>query len=285
MVIGWFAILPACESGSLWKNQDSPTSENLHLAAGPEIAVVGDAATVIVARNGKDRWARLPPPGPPSLRLRAAAHHQGQLFVGGDGVFVLGKDGAWLSSLEGASVRSLCSASSELLAVGDAGFAASWSVSAGWKTEATPSRVHLEALACDGGVWAAGRAGVVISRVAGGSWERLAGGPVADWGALLAVSGLLFGVGAREGVGVVARHNGEKWEHVRIEGPPLHAVAWAADTLWVVGERGSALRSSDQGETWFPELLPTDKTLRGVAATDDGRVVVVGDAGTLLVRH
>lgn len=66
------------------------------------------------------------------------------------------------------------------------------------------------------------------------------------------------------------------------EDPHLNGIARLPDGgLIVVGERGSAFRSSDQGQTWERLRLPYDGSMFGVLALGPGHVLAFGLRGNL----
>ena len=71
----------------------------------------------------------------------------------------------------------------------------------------------------------------------------------------------------------------ETWE---IPQANLYDVAVVGDSVWAVGYWGTALRSTDRGETWSRSPTPTDENLYAVAFADVGHGWAVGAAGTVL---
>jgi photosystem II stability/assembly factor-like uncharacterized protein len=64
----------------------------------------------------------------------------------------------------------------------------------------------------------------------------------------------------------------------------LFDVAADADRVYVVGDRGTILESSDGGQTYAPQPSGVSISLRAVTTCRDGSVWVVGDHGTVLRR-
>lgn len=54
--------------------------------------------------------------------------------------------------------------------------------------------------------------------------------------------------------------------------------------LWVVGQNGALLVSSDAGQSWKREELPGRDNLQGIAVSPAGKLVVVGNQGRLWVK-
>lgn len=131
----------------------------------------------------------------------------------------------------------------------------------------------------DSVVWAVGADGKVVRSEDGGqSWSRqethtganLQG--IAAWDADTAVA-----VG-NDGVVIVTRDAGRTWTPSEIPstGNPnkLFRVRIADGAVWVVGEFGALLRSTDRGETWSRMLPEKDRAWNDVA--------FVGNAGWLV---
>lgn len=115
-----------------------------------------------------------------------------------------------------------------------------------------------------------------------GTWGDAPGAPAGRWRALgFALDG--FGVMVGD-AGQVAMRAGGGWQISRIDGAgELRGVAIIGpDDVWVGGEAG--LFTFD-GRAWKREEQPLGKGIRGVAATEDGRVAVVGADGRLASRE
>lgn len=57
------------------------------------------------------------------------------------------------------------------------------------------------------------------------------------------------------------------------------------ERLWIVGQNGALLSSSDAGAHWVREELPGRRNLQSIAVSDLGRQVVVGNQGRLWTRQ
>jgi len=63
----------------------------------------------------------------------------------------------------------------------------------------------------------------------------------------------------------------------------LFGVTGSAGTVVVHGLRGTVLRSADAGRSWQPVATGLQVGLTGNTRTDDGRLVIVSQAGHVLV--
>lgn len=54
--------------------------------------------------------------------------------------------------------------------------------------------------------------------------------------------------------------------------------------LWVIGQNGALLSSSDAGKTWQREELPGRSNLQAIAVAPEGRQVIVGNQGQIWTR-
>ena len=63
----------------------------------------------------------------------------------------------------------------------------------------------------------------------------------------------------------------------------LHAIWFASETEgWIVGWKGTTLRSTDSGKTWQQQQNPTNKTLNSLWITRGRIPWVVGESGLML---
>ncbi|ADU98782.1 DUF6519 domain-containing protein [Alicycliphilus denitrificans] len=90
-------------------------------------------------------------------------------------------------------------------------------------------------------------------------------------------------IAGEDGVLLVSSNGGGAWT-VADTGSTRHlrAIARAAATGWAVGDGGTIARTTDAGATWAAQGSGTLQTLRGVAAFDAQRAWAVGDGGLAL---
>ncbi|SFL96722.1 DUF6519 domain-containing protein [Variovorax sp. OV329] len=90
-------------------------------------------------------------------------------------------------------------------------------------------------------------------------------------------------VAGEDGVLLVSTNGGAAWT-VATTGTTRHlrAIARAANTGWAVGDGGTVLRTSNAGSTWTVQDAGGLQLLRGVAVFDAQRAWAVGDGGLVL---
>jgi photosystem II stability/assembly factor-like uncharacterized protein len=136
---------------------------------------------------------------------------------------------------------------------------------------------------------AAGERGrILFSDDAGTSW-RVAATPTFHTLTSLAVVDARRGFATgHQGVLLRTEDGGETWKQADIvmkEKPALFAVHVAGNRGMAVGAYGTYLESNDAGRSWRARRIGAadfDKHLTGVAPAGPGRVVLAGEAGTLL---
>jgi photosystem II stability/assembly factor-like uncharacterized protein len=101
--------------------------------------------------------------------------------------------------------------------------------------------------------------------------------------AVHAASASSIWVVGEDGVLLVSTDGGASWSlRPTTSTRHLRAVARAANTGWAVGDGGTLLRSSNAGTDWVAQTSGTVHTLRGVAVFDAQRAWAVGDGGRVL---
>lgn len=136
--------------------------------------------------------------------------------------------------------------------------------------------------------WAVGAFGLVLHTIDGGAhWEDLSAridNP--DGLHCNAVTGFGDGtviIAGERGLLLLGQDHGASWQRVAFpyEGSLFGVLASGQQAL-AFGLRGHAFRSEDSGAHWQAVTLPSQQTLSGGMATADGRVVLVGQGGTVL---
>ncbi len=91
-------------------------------------------------------------------------------------------------------------------------------------------------------------------------------------------------IAGEDGVLLRSSDGGATWS-LRDSGSTRHlrALSRAANTGWAVGDGGTVLRSSDAGLTWTAQNAGSVQQLRGVAVLDAQHAWAVGDGGVVLV--
>ena len=102
--------------------------------------------------------------------------------------------------------------------------------------------------------------------------------------AVHAASANVVWIAGEDGVLLRSTDGGATWS-LRDSGSTRHlrAVARAANTGWAVGDGGTVLRSSDGGQSWTAQNTGSVQQLRGVAVLDAQHAWAVGDGGLVLV--
>lgn len=141
--------------------------------------------------------------------------------------------------------------------------------------------------------WAVGAFGVFLeTRNGGQTWSSVAhriDNP--DEFHLNAITGDRRGrvfIAGEGGIMFRSLDSGDTWETLE----PFYEGSWfgtvhsaGSDSLLVFGLRGNLYRSGDFGETWEPVDGDNNVSLAGGTAGADGRVVLVGAVGTLLISE
>lgn len=98
-------------------------------------------------------------------------------------------------------------------------------------------------------------------------------------------SGALIVLGER-GAGFKSVDGGQSWQKLRLPyaGSMFGLLSLGGERVIAFGLRGNVLESFDGGNSWSNVDSGTDTSLIGGTVTDDGRIVLVGGNGTLVVR-
>ncbi len=112
-------------------------------------------------------------------------------------------------------------------------------------------------------------------------WQAPTAGPDPAQGVFMSVWGpspdRLFTVGGQPDAGVAWRRDAAGWQPLALPaGPLLNWVHGADGVVWLVGDGGRALRSTDGGDTFAPVETNTTAPLWGVWAADADTVWAVG---------
>jgi photosystem II stability/assembly factor-like uncharacterized protein len=93
----------------------------------------------------------------------------------------------------------------------------------------------------------------------------------------------VFAVGAY-GLCLVTADGGKSWQKRELIPDDCHLNRISrgpAGTLYLAGERGTLLRSKDQGETWEPIRAPYEGSFYGIVAVDGATILAHGLRGRL----
>lgn len=222
-----------------------------------------------------------------------------------------------LARIEESLLLDATDSSDRAIVVGDRGHILVSESRSEWRQVPSPTRVMLTAVsAVNNKVWAVGHDQVVIYSSDGGlTWtlqhhDDQAEGPLLDvlflddqrgfavgaYGQFLATvdSGATWSVQsisdriavgtAQDGAPVATSDDDESdlasTDMGMDDGDPhLNAIVKSKDGLLIVGERGSAFSSEDEGETWARQSLPYEGSMFGAVALDGGSIIAFGLRG------
>lgn len=157
-----------------------------------------------------------------------------------------------------------------------------------WNRMQTPDSATLTGVAfSEDGVsgWAVGHgASILASKDRGKTWTRAYQGPKADQ-AFLDVAVIdqtrIIAVGAY-GLCVLSSDGGKTWLAANPQDSDLHynkIAGGLGSTLWLVGEQGTLLRSSDSARSWEKRTVGYDGSLFGFLSLKEGACLCFGLRG------
>jgi len=76
---------------------------------------------------------------------------------------------------------------------------------------------------------------------------------------------------------------GWHWQNPLPQGNPLNSINFLSDNGWAVGPKGTAIHTTDGGETWQLVDLGTDENLNSVYMHDDLMAFMAGDNGYIIL--
>ena len=131
------------------------------------------------------------------------------------------------------------------------------------------------------------RGAIVLSDDDGKSW-RAAQAPAAPLLTAVAFDGDAGLAVGHDSIVLASRDRGETWSQAfaaPAEQRPLLDVLWRdAQHAIAIGAYGAYYESADAGRTWTArKVIPDDKHLNALVDAGGGRLVIVGEAGTILV--
>jgi len=131
------------------------------------------------------------------------------------------------------------------------------------------------------------RGAILLSDDDGKSW-RAAQAPAAPLLTAVAFRGDAGLAGGHDAVILATRDRGGTWTQAfaaPAEQRPLLDVLWIDDARAIaIGAYGAYYESTDAGRTWTArKVIPDDKHLNGIVDAGGGHLVIVGEAGTILV--
>jgi photosystem II stability/assembly factor-like uncharacterized protein len=174
-----------------------------------------------------------------------------------------------------------------------AALAAPWADAAAFEPESVVRRVDRVALlalvrAGDRLVAAGERGRILVSDDSGASWKVSATPTFHTLTSLFFVDARNGFATGHQGVLLRTEDGGITWKQSAVEmkeKPALFAVRVTGEKGIAVGAYGAYLESADAGQTWSARHIGPadfDKHLTGIALAGAGRIVLAGEAGTLL---
>ncbi|HUI28089.1 MAG TPA: YCF48-related protein [Candidatus Kryptonia bacterium] len=277
--------------------------------------VIGDLGRILYTTDGGKTFERLDA-GTKRAFLGIACFPDKTLILSGKmGIIYRSNDGGrtWQAQKSGTdkNLVSLAFTSRDVgIAVGDAGtIVRTQDGGATWEKIAVPEQIPLPeeiaetvapgdillydvSFATPDRAWIVGEFGVILASTDGGlTWtaqtstvqSTLFGTTFTD-----ANNGWTVGLA---GVMLRTRDGGQTWERVKVPSRPgfslsLYSVKIAGQYGWAIGDSGYLLSSTDAGESWKLADVPIQLAgswFRGVSLVPDGRGLIVGADGLMLV--
>lgn len=277
-------------SPSIWQPMSSPTTEQLWgLWTHPQtqhIYACGEAGTVLYYDG--QHWSALPQVADQGIHALCAAPNGGLLAAGQFGQIFHYDGHRWQMVndiyLDITLLSLWADNQGTVIAVGDEGYILHHNPETGrWRRMPSGTQSALY------NVWgldaqhalAVGDFGLVL-RWNGTRWDEFNVGTeqfLFDvWGRALDD---LYVVGLS---GTIGHFDGQRWSLSPVRSrADLLAIAGSKHHIAAVGAAGAAF--IHDGHQWVQEITPTQKGLRAVTCTQEGRYVAVGDEGIILQRH
>lgn len=280
-----------------WTLQESGTNEWLYAVewvGGSKYITVGDSRTVLTGSG--DAWNSQQTPGPYTFLYGVANEGNTYVAVGSNGSILYSTDGGvtWSDSVNvpwtadsRPWLNDVTRANGEFVAVGADGTIITSPNGVDWTAAALDTPSSLESVAWNGsdllvavGTAVNGASNAYVSD--GGPWTPTSTGSATPLNGVHwdADSARFIVVGDQ---GEILTFDGQTWNGVS-SGSQLRLEKAGSDnagTLVAVGDFGTILRSTDQGQSWSPVTEGTRQAIRGVAISDS-RYVAVGEGGIIL---
>lgn len=261
-------------------------------AASPQTLIaVGRRGHILVSKNAGKDWRQSDVPVSTDL---VAVHFPDALngwAVGHDGVVLHTADGgrSWLRQLDGReAAKRMVARATAVVRDGDEVSQRTLAEAKRFQKEG-PGRPFLDVWFDDDKTgYIVGIFNMILRTADGGktweSWSDRVENPEAlHLNAIRAVDGELYIVGEQ---GLILRLDREQQKFVRLPSPytgSFFGVTGKAGLLAVYGLRGNAFISRDRGTNWQALRTDVNTSLTGGAVMADGRLVLVSQAGQLLI--
>ena len=300
LLLGALALLSALAgvafaAGGGWVMRTSPTTQDLHAVAMPDVThawAAGDGGTVVSTADGGATWAVENSGTVQDLRGIAAADAAHAWAVGDGGTIVSTADGGatWTSQPSNTG--------HDLFAVSFSDTLHGWAAGAGgtilsttdggvtWVTQPSgvTSDLHGISAADANHVWAVGDGGTIVSTSDGGAgWTKQESGTTQDLAGVTARGTLAWAVGAG-GTILGTQDAGRTWSVLASPNDnDLAAVTFTDGRRgWVAGAAGTILVSADAGATWTVQASDSEADLHALVFADAHRGLAIGAGGVIL---
>lgn len=259
--------------------------------AGRSHIAVGERGHVLISADKGGSWTQSPVPlSSPLVAVNFPTPNLGWA-VGHDGVIVHSRDGGkvWTRQLDGRKAGELMVAHYEKrVRAGESRFANALQEAKRFRQEGA-SKPFLDVyFENDRSGWVIGSFNMILKTGDGGmTWEpwldRTENPEAYSLHALAAADGEVFVVGE---LGLLLRLDRQQNRFVAMNSPykgSFFGIAGKPGVVLVYGLRGNLFRSRDKGKTWQSLKQDTEAALVGGCFLDDGRLVLVSNAGHVLV--
>lgn len=263
--------------------------------AGERVVAVGQRGHIVYSDDHGDSWQQAAVPSSSDLTSVFFVNARTGWAVGHDGLILRSKDGGatWIKQLDGRQLNTLLVADLEkkMAVGGDTTRIERLLGEAIRYREAGPDKPFLDVWFADENQgFAVGAYGLIFrTRDGGNSWEswfdRVDNPGFFHLNAVRGLGDRVYVVGEQ---GLFLRLDGEGQRFVADATPyqgSFFALAVTRGGLTAFGMRGAAYRTPDQGRSWHKIETGMGSGLSGATVLDDGRIVVVSQAGKALLSR
>lgn len=260
--------------------------------AGSAYIAVGERGHILLSSDKGRRWTQSPVPlSSPLVAVNFPTPQKGWA-VGHDGVILHSDDGGkhWVRQLDGRKVGEAMVAYYEKKQNGDPQLAKALEEAKRFRQEGA-SKPFLDVyFENEHSGWVIGSFNLIQKTADGGkTWEpwldRTENPDGYSLHALATVDGEVFIVGE---LGLILRLDRQQNRFVAVNSPykgSFFNITGKSGVVLIYGLRGNLFRSRDQGKSWQPLKQDTEAALVGGCFLDDGRLVLVSNAGHVMVSN
>lgn len=260
--------------------------------AGSAYIAVGERGHILLSADKGRNWTQSPVPlSSPLVAVNFPTAQQGWA-VGHDGVILHSEDGGkhWIRQLDGRKLGEIMVAYYEKKQNGDPQLAKALQEAQRFKQEGANKPFLDVYFENEQSGWVIGSFNLILKTADGGkTWEpwldRTENPESYSLHALAAVDGEVFIVGE---LGLIQRLDRQQNRFIAVNSPykgSFFGVTGKPGVVLIYGLRGNLFRSRDKGKSWQPLKQNTEAALVGGCYLDDGRLVLVSNAGHVLVSN